>query len=182
MPFFSGSFLAKPGLELKRERDSQRLVPGNPLQNNLVLFFYFKIHIFKLFIYLWLCCVFVATRGLSLVVESGGFSPVVGHGLLITVGFLVVGHRLWGVWVQQLHGLSCPAALDCSSQAKDQTPVPCIGRWIPNHWATKEVLNSLILMGGVSGLSLMLCPGSRGRPGGATPVGSLAVLPPPRET
>ena len=73
---------------------------GNPLQTTLVLFFYFKIHIFKNFIYLWLCWVFVATRGLSLVVASGGFSLVAGYGLLIAVDFLVAGYRFWGAWAR----------------------------------------------------------------------------------
>ena len=41
---------------------------------------------------------FVATRGLSLVVASGGFSLVAGHGLLIAVDFLVAGYRFWGAW------------------------------------------------------------------------------------
>jgi len=27
-----------------------------------------------------------------------------------------------------------------SSRSRDQTCVPCIGRWIVNHWTTKEVL------------------------------------------
>ena len=27
-----------------------------------------------------------------------------------------------------------------SSQIRDQTHVPCTGRWIPNHWTTREVL------------------------------------------
>ena len=76
-----------------------------------------------------------------------------------------------------MRGRSCPAALDFSFQTTDQAHVPCIGRSILNHWATKEVPNSLILTGGVSGFSLTLRPGLRGRPGGATPVGSLVVPP-----
>ena len=28
---------------------------------------------------------------------------------------------------------------DLSYQIRDQTLVPCIARWILNHWATKEV-------------------------------------------
>ena len=32
--------------------------------------------LFNLFIYLWLCWVFVAARGLSLVVVSGGYSSL----------------------------------------------------------------------------------------------------------
>ena len=36
-------------------------------------------------------------------------------------------------------GLSCLQPVE-SSQIRDQTPVPCIGRWIFNHWTTREVL------------------------------------------
>ena len=28
---------------------------------------------------------------------------------------------------------------DLSSPTRNQAPIPCIGRWIPSHWATKEV-------------------------------------------
>ena len=28
---------------------------------------------------------------------------------------------------------------DLNSPAGDQTHVPCVGRWFPNHWATREV-------------------------------------------
>ena len=47
-----------------------------------------------MFIYFWLCWVFVVARGLSLVVASGGYSFVVVHGLLIVVASLVVEHGL----------------------------------------------------------------------------------------
>ena len=43
--------------------------------------------------FFWLCWVFVAARGLSLVAASGGYSVVV-HGLLIAVASLVVEHGL----------------------------------------------------------------------------------------
>ena len=42
-----------------------------------------------LFIYLWLRWVFVAVRGLSLVVVSGGYSSVAVHRLLIAMLSLV---------------------------------------------------------------------------------------------
>ena len=87
MPFFSGSFLAKPGLELKRERHSQRLVLGNALQSNLVFFFILK-YIFKNF-YLWLCWVFVATPGLSLVAASGASLSLRGTGFSLQGIFLL---------------------------------------------------------------------------------------------
>ena len=51
--------------------------------------FFFKIY---LFIY-WLRWVFVAVRGLSLVVASGGYSVAV-RGLLIAVASLIVEHGL----------------------------------------------------------------------------------------
>ena len=50
-----------------------------------------------IFIYLfifWLCWVFVAVRGLSLVVASGGYSFIAVCGLLIAVASLVAEHRL----------------------------------------------------------------------------------------
>ena len=60
-------------------------------------FFFFLI--IYLFIYLWLCWVFVSVRGLSLVAASGGHSSsrCVGLSLpwpLITVASLVAEHRL----------------------------------------------------------------------------------------
>ena len=32
-----------------------------------------------------------------------------------------------------------------SSQTRDQTSIPCLGRQILNHWTTKEVLKVLFL-------------------------------------
>ena len=51
-----------------------------------------------LFIALWLCWVFVAVRGLSLAVASGGYSLVAECGLIIEVAPLVAEHRLQGTW------------------------------------------------------------------------------------
>ena len=36
-------------------------------------------------------------------------------------------------------GLSCLQLVE-SSQTRDRTRVPCIGRWILYHWTTREVL------------------------------------------
>ena len=41
---------------------------------------------------------FVAARGLSLVVASRGYSLVVAHRLLIAVASRVAEHRLWSMW------------------------------------------------------------------------------------
>ena len=76
--------------------------------------------------------------------------------------------HLWPLWLQR-GGLSCGVwASHCgrfsycgapslgrrglvapwhvgSSQTRDQTPVPCIGWWILNHWTPREVPKGLIL-------------------------------------
>ena len=44
----------------------------------------------------------------------------------------------------KLMALGDPRHMD-SSQARDQTHVPCIGRWIPNHWTPREVLFLLLI-------------------------------------
>ena len=49
---------------------------------------------FYLFIYFWLCWVFIAACQLSLVAASGGFSLVAVHGLLAVVASLVAERGL----------------------------------------------------------------------------------------
>ena len=39
-----------------------------------------------------------------------------------------------GAWAQLPHGM-----WDLSSLTRDQTHIPCIGRWILNHWTAREV-------------------------------------------
>ena len=74
------------------------------------------------FNFFWLYWVFAA-HGLSLVVESGGYSLVVVCGLLIAVASLVASHRLctWAS-VIVMHGLSCP--MECGIFL-DQGLNPC---------------------------------------------------------
>ena len=54
--------------------------------------------------------------------------------------FLIVEHRLSGVWAQLLWctGLVALGYVG-SSQTKDQTCVYCTGRLIFDHWTTREV-------------------------------------------
>ena len=65
------------------------------------------------FVYFWLCWVFVAARGLSLVSESRGYSLVVVCGLLTGVISLVTEQ---GSRISRLsscgHSLSCPVAYE----------------------------------------------------------------------
>ena len=59
-----------------------------------MIFFYISISIYYLFVYFWLCWVFVALHGLSLVTASRGYSLAVVHGLVIAVASLVAEYRL----------------------------------------------------------------------------------------
>ena len=55
-------------------------------------------------------------------------------------GFSCCRARALGAWASVVvaHGLSCSRHVG-SSGTRARTPVPCIGRWILNHWATREV-------------------------------------------
>ena len=64
------------------------------LKFHMVVFQSLYLFIFKIYSYFWLRWVFVALRGLSLVVASGGYSLVVNHGLLIAVASPVAEHGL----------------------------------------------------------------------------------------
>ena len=103
-------------------------------------------------------------EGFSLVAMSGGCSLVALCGfslrcpLLWSVGSRVLGlQQLWlpgsRAQAQQLWctGLVAPPHVG-SSQTRDQTLVPCIGRQIPNNCTTREVPESLFL------IPLDICP------------------------
>ena len=118
-----------------------------------VSFFFFSFVFFlKDVLIYWLWWVFVAICGLSLVVVSG--ANFCCSGFLSMVASVVVEHRLLSapVLVVGACGLSrClqlagsePSGLVIlwhvvSSQTRDWTSVPCIARWILNHWTTREV-------------------------------------------
>ena len=101
-----------------------------------------KITLFFIYIYLFLaalglCC---CARAFS---SSGqqGLLFVVVHGFLIAVASFVVEHRLQVRGLQQLWHTSLAVLRHVgSSRTRDRTHVPCIGRWILNHCATREVL------------------------------------------
>ena len=75
------------------------LMPVSDLHCGLRLFFFFVI--LFIYIYFWLYWVFVAAHRFSLVLASGGYSPVVVSGLLIAVVSFVAEHGL------QALGLNC---------------------------------------------------------------------------
>ena len=90
------------------------------------LFFFFN-KFFYLFIYFWLCWVFVSVWGLSLVAASGGHSSSRCTGLSLSWPLLLrgTGSRHTGS-VVVAHGLSCSTACGIFP---DQGSNPC-----PLHW------------------------------------------------
>ena len=96
-------------------------------------FFFFKSFIathllfIYLFIYFWLCWVFISVRGLSLVAASGGHSSSRCAGLSLSRPLLLgsTGSRCAGS-VVVTHGPSCSAACGI---LPDQGSNPC-----PLHW------------------------------------------------
>ena len=90
--------------------------------------------------YVWLLWIFVVMHSPSLGAASGGCSPVAVHRLLTAVASLIVEHGPQAHGLQQLRwtGLVVPWHVG-SSQMWDWTHVPRIGRWILNHWTTREV-------------------------------------------
>ena len=101
------------------------VITGNPPVTCLsLLFFFFNLF---LFIYFWLCWVFVSVRGLSLVAASGGPSSSWCAGLWLSQPLLLrsTGSRSSGS-VIVAHGPSCSAACGIFP---DQGSNPC-----PLHW------------------------------------------------
>ena len=105
------------------------LVNWPPNSVSFSSFFFFLVIIFKiyLFIYFWLCWVFVSVRGLSLVAASGGHSSSWCTGLSLSWPLLLrsTGSRRTGS-VVVAHGPSCSAACGIFP---DQGSNPC-----PLHW------------------------------------------------
>ena len=131
---------------------------------SMVYFFILK-HLLYFFISLFLaalglCC---CARAFSSCGEWGRLFTVV-RGLLIAVSSLVVEHGLQACGLQQLWltgsrvqaqqlwrtGLVAPRYVG-SSRTRARTRVPCIGRQILNHCATREVpkISSSISLSGV---------------------------------
>ena len=97
------------------------------------------IHSFLFFYFFWLRWVFVAVRRLPLVAASRGYSSLwcAGFSWWYLLLLRSMGSRCAGS-VVVAHGLSCSTACGIF-RTRAQTCVPCIGRWILNHCATREV-------------------------------------------
>ena len=92
------------------------------------------------FICFWLQWVFIAAPGFSLVAVSRGAIPCCdawdSHCSSFSCGTdHGPGAQAQQLWCMGLGGLEHVG----SSWTKDQTHVLCIGRWVLNHWPTREV-------------------------------------------
>ena len=135
---------------------------------HLIIFLFFSfinffqtefLFLFLFLFYFWLCWVFIAARGLSLVAVSWGYSSLQCTDLslrwlllLPSTGSRRAGFSSCGTWAQQLWlpgsraqaqqlwhtGLVAPQHVG-SSRTRAQTRVPCIGRQILSHCTTREV-------------------------------------------
>ena len=94
--------------------------------DNALLYFFFNFYLF-IYLYFWLCWVFVSVRGLSLVAARGGHSSSRCTGLSLSRPLLLrsTGSRRTGS-VVVAHGPSCSAACGIFP---DQGSNPC-----PLHW------------------------------------------------
>lgn len=91
-----------------------------------------------LFIYLWLCWVFVAVHEPSLAAVSGA-TLLVRAQASPRSGFSCWGARALGAQAQQLRRMGLVALGHVgSSQTRDWTHVPCISRQILFHGATRK--------------------------------------------
>ena len=101
--------------------------PGHPISTLPSLGHFFFLNFIYLFIYVWLCWIFVSVRGLSPVAASGGHSSSLCEGLSPSRPLLLrsTGSRRAGSAVVA-HGLSCSAACGI---LPDQGSNPC-----PLHW------------------------------------------------
>ena len=86
-------------------------------------------YIYLLFTYFWLCWVFIAVWA---------FSSCREHGLLIVEASRsrCTGFSSCSTWELWCTGLAAPQHVE-SSQARNRTHVPCIGRWILTHWTNQ---------------------------------------------
>ena len=109
------------------------------LQVGMWFHFFFFFQFLSVFLFWWAGSLLPC--GLSPGVASGG-CPLCGAQASHCCGFSCCEVRAQWLWHM---GLVAPWDVE-SSWTKDWTYAPCIGRWILNHWTTREVPWSWIFM------------------------------------
>ena len=104
----------KPGLDLKASR--------------FLSFFFFFEFLFYLFVYLWLCRVSGARRGLSLIAASKGCSLVAVCESLVAAAALVLEHGLQGAGASAVVAQGLPCSMACG-RFLDQGLNLCLLHW-----------------------------------------------------
>ena len=108
-------------------------------QKTPVTWFQSQFVLLYIYIYIYrLHRVFVAAHGLSLVAASGGYSSCMDFSLQWLI-LWILDSRAFGLQQLWCMGLVTSQHVE-SSWTRDQTCVPCIGRWILNHLTTRKVL------------------------------------------
>ena len=105
------------------------------VNTTLLSFFNFYLSIY----YFWLCWMYVAACRPSLVAVSRDYSSLQCTAFSLQ-WLLIAEHRVQMCRHQQLWYMCLVAPSHVgSSQTRNQTHVPCIGRWILNHSPTREI-------------------------------------------
>ena len=159
----------RPGWGGTLSRGSERIPIG--ILKSMDFFF---LKIIYLFIYLWLCWVFVSARGLSPVAASGGHSSSRCVGLSVTRPLL-----LWSTDSRRAgsaivaHGPSCSAACGI---LPDQGSNPCPLHWqadsqpLSHQGSPKHGFLKPDSLASNTGSSPPICaPGAREHPGASSP-------------
>ena len=111
----------------------------NPFQEYRNRFFFFKgtVYVSKRY---WnefktIFCAVILRENLAEILESQ------------LTGEMVVAGKLssCSMWSLEHMGFSC-SMWDLNSPTRDQTRVPCIARWILNHWTTREVPGYILML------------------------------------
>ena len=109
----------------------ESIIESKMLPTGFLLNFFFSNLFNYLYIYFWLCWVFIAVHSLSLAAVSGVYSLVAGFSLwclLIIVAPLIAEHGVWSMCasVVVVPGLTCPASWGIFlDQGLNQCPLHC---------------------------------------------------------
>ena len=119
---------------------------GHWISVQIAVFFLNFHHYYFKSLFFWLCWVFIAGPGFT-ELQQAGVTLHCGAWASHCGGFSCYGARALATWAWQLWFVGLVASGHvASSQTRDRTSVPCIGRQILNHWTTREVLTLFFIL------------------------------------